>query len=332
MSVEPNLFSRLHKWAARQDENFLTESLAIVLETLLVLAPDVGTRLVERLSGDLICLPATDAGVISVHTQVETGKGRPDLELSAPHRLAWVEVKVESELRIGQLEGYRVLLDATGIAHRRLILLSRYPEVFSAEECQPDRQIRWYEFADWIETELPALEENCEISYYLARQFLEFLRERNMTLTQVGKYMPDGLRALSSLLNMLREAAAACKVPVGKVSSGWDFMGLYLDGTKYWIGFLYADPEKLWFGTRCKINPEAAAQLGVGEVTEESWVPGRYRWWNSAILDSEEVHFFARSKVSQMEWLEGFLRDCLLMARSIETPDQPTIPEESQGA
>ena len=40
---------------------------------------------------------------------------------------------------------------------------------------------------------------------------------------------------------------------------------------------------------------------------------------------------FARSKVSQMEWLEGFLRECLAKARSIETPDQPPIPEEPEG-
>jgi len=48
-------------------------------------------------------------------------------------------------------------------------------------------------------------------------------------------------------------------------------------------------------------------------------------------LDSEVVHFFARSKLSQMQCLEEFLRECLTQARSIETPDQPPIhadPEE----
>jgi hypothetical protein len=54
-----NLFLRLHKWAARQDENFLTESLAVVLEQLLALAPEVGTRLVARLTGGFIDLPPT---------------------------------------------------------------------------------------------------------------------------------------------------------------------------------------------------------------------------------------------------------------------------------
>jgi hypothetical protein len=150
-----------------------------------------------------------------------------------------------------------------------------------------------------------------------------------MTLAQVGKYMPEGLRALSNLMNMLFEAAAACKVPVKK-AAGWDSIGLTLDGLKYWVGVNFKEPEKLWFGTRCKIDPEAAAKLGAGELHQENWVPGRYRWWRGVELDSESAHFFSRSKVSQMQWLESFLRECLAQARSIETHDQPPIPEKPQ--
>ena len=151
-----------------------------------------------------------------------------------------------------------------------------------------------------------------------------------MTLTQDGKYMPEGNRALSSLLNMLFEAAGACKV-AAKKSAGWDYAGVYLDGMKYWVGVYFSSPEELRFGTRTRIDPEAARKHG-GEVTEESWVPGRYRWWCAEQLDSEPVHFFARSKVSQMEWLQDFLRKCLATARSIETPEQPPIPDEPKDA
>jgi hypothetical protein len=325
----PDLFARLHKWAARQDENFLTESLAVV-QHLLLLAPEVGTRLVSRLTGGFIDLAVDDAGAIEIRTQVEAGQGRPDLEVCTPHRLAWVEVKAESELRTGQLEGYRVLLRDRGVEQTRLVLLTRYPEVFSSEESHPDLEVRWFEVADWLESDLPAAEAAGELAGFLARQFLDFLKERRMTLTQVGKYMPDGLRALSSLQNMLFEAAMACKVSVKK-SPGWDETGINLDGMKYWVGVTYAEPEKLWFGTRCRIDPEAAARLGVGEMTEESWVPGRCRWWRELNLESEDVHFFSRSKVSQMECLESYLRECLALARSIETPDQPPIPEEPEG-
>jgi hypothetical protein len=196
------------------------------------------------------------------------------------------------------------------------------------EDARPDFEIRWYELADWIEDELTALDNAGEVAGYLGRQFLEFLRTRGMTLTQVGKYMPEGLRALANLMNMLFEAAAACKVSAKQVANR-DFMGVNLDDTKYVIGIDFSEPEKLWFGTRCRIDPEAAAKLG-GELTKENFIPGRCRWNNKVQLDSEEIHFFSRSKVSQMQWLEEFLQDCLSKARSIETPDQPPIPEEPE--
>lgn len=190
-------------------------------------------------------------------------------------------------------------------------------------------EIRWFELADWLETELPAIEAAGDVAGFVARQFLDFLRTRGMTLTQVGKFMPEGLRAFGNLLNMLFEAAAACKVSTKK-TAGWDYIGLKLDRGKYWVGIGLAEPEKLWFSTHCRINRESADRLGVGEVGEESWIPGRYTWYRGVQLDSEEVHFFSRTKVSQMEWLEGFLRESMVMARSVETPDQPPIAEEPE--
>lgn len=41
-----------------------------------------------------------------------------------------------------------------------------------------------------------------------------------MTLAQVGHAMPEGVRALGNLLNMLVEAVSACKVSAKK-STGW---------------------------------------------------------------------------------------------------------------
>jgi hypothetical protein len=143
VSSGPNLFARLHKWAARQDENFLTESLAVLMEHLLILVPEVGVRLVSRLTGGFIDLAAGDASAIEIHTQIETGSGRPDLEISTTKRLVWIEVKVESELRTGQLEGYRVLLHECGIEQTRLVLLTRYPGIFQGEDTRPGLPHGW---------------------------------------------------------------------------------------------------------------------------------------------------------------------------------------------
>ena len=230
-------------------------------------------------------------------------------------------------MRAGQLEGYRVLLTGSGVAETRLILLTRYPQTYGGDAARHDHEVRWFEVADWFESELPAAVVAGELPAFLVQQFLDFLEARGMTLTQVGKFMPEGLRALSSLMNMLTEAASACEVTATS-STGSDYFGLRLDKSKYWIGVNFSDPENLWFGTRCKIDPAAAEALGVGELDEESWIPGRARWWRNLDLESEPVHFFSRSKVSQMECLEGFLRICLEQARSIQTADQPPIPNE----
>lgn len=321
----PNLFHRLHKWAHRQDENFLTEALAVVLEQLLTLAPAVGTRLIANLTGGFISVAPDDASAVELHTQVEAVSGRPDLEVRTPERLVWVEVKAESELRRGQLEGYRELLKQSNVAQTRLVLLTRYPQLFGAGDETADVQLRWFEIADWFENEQAAADEAGDVPGFLVKQFRSFLEARGMKLAQVGKFMPEGLRAFTNLMNMLVEAALACRVTVKK-SANWEHMGVYLDGRRYWVGITLEEPEKLWFMTCGQIDKTAASKLPIGELCNEgSWVPGEWSWEVGAELDSEAIHFFARTKVGQMEWLTAFLRDCLAKARSVETPNQPPL-------
>jgi hypothetical protein len=318
-----NLFQRLHKWAARQDENFLTESLAVVLEQLLALAPEVGTRLVARLTGGFVGQPPEDASRIEVATQIEGRTGRPDLAIRSPHRLAWIEVKVESELRAGQLEGYRVLLAESGVEQTRLILLTRYPQSARTDTARADLELRWFEVADWFEAELPTAVAADDVAGFLVRQFLDFLEARGMTITQVGKYMPEGLRALSNLTNMLGEAAAACGTKVVRKSWTDEAIGLTLTGG-FWVGVEFDEPDTLWFSTVDNpFNPEAVGEHPGWEQYPKSWRAGECYACRKLALDSEEVHFFSRSKVSQMECLEGFLRECLQQAKSFGTTGSP---------
>src|SRR5207244_2768119 len=106
------------------------------------------------------------------------------------------------------------------------------------------------------------------------------------------------------------------------------YVGFKLEGGKYWVGLDLEDPGKLWFSTRSRINPETARQLGEGEVRKDIRAAGQDRWYRAGDLESEEVHFYSRSKVEQIRWLEKFLRECLEMVHRIETPDQPPIPPE----
>jgi hypothetical protein len=331
MASSLNLFGRLHKWAARQDENFVTEALAVLLETLLEREPAVGARLVTVITGGFITVDPEGTQRLEIRTQVTTTEGRPDLEIRLPDRLAVVEVKVEEALRRGQLEGYREYLRTAEFPSTCLVLLTKYPPDLAADQEQPDHTIRWHELADALERDLIGGSVSDPVCCYLCEQFLEFLKERNMSLAQVGWQLPEGTRALRNFLVMLQEAAKACQVSA-KRDMTLEHVGFKLENGKYGLGLVLEEPQVLWFNTCCRIDRDAAERLGVGEVTEENWIPGRFRWWRGADLHSEPVHFYARSKVSQMQWLEHFLRECLAQARSIETPEQPPIPEEPEGS
>src|SRR3954454_24136523 len=120
MPTSPNVFARLHRWAVRQDENFLTESLAVILELLLERVPEAGARLVRVLTNGFLCVDVDRIKLLEIRTQVVTAEGRPDLEIRMSDRLAVLEVKSESGLQRGQLEGYREYLRTSSFAQRRL--------------------------------------------------------------------------------------------------------------------------------------------------------------------------------------------------------------------
>lgn len=317
-AVPPNVFLRLHKWAARQDENFTTELLVLVLQFLLERDPVAGVRLVRELTEGFLDIAAEEARTIDLRTQVGTEEsGRPDVEIRTSDALVWMEVKVEAEIRTGQLEGYRRGLQQSGIARTRLILLTRHPVFFDDDSEKPDGILRWYHVSEWLDWEYRRQAITDPVSRFFCKQFLEFLEARNMTATQVSWQMADGIRALRGLLDMLEEIAAFCKVSAKKVTS-WDSIGFQLD-RKYWIGVVYDEPAQLRFQTEgCRIDPQKAATVGVGAVIEKEWAPGGHVWRRIAELYSEEIHFYARSRASQMQWLEAFLRESLVVARQIE--------------
>jgi len=120
----------------------------------------------------------------------------------------------------------------------------------------------------------------------------------------------ESLASLEKVQDMLTVAASACNL-TAKKSRGKEYLGVKLD-EKYYVSVSFKEPNKLWFLTMRRIDPSAAARLGVGEVWQETWIPGRNRWGRSADLNLESV---------QMDWLVTFLKKCLTQARSIETEE-----------
>ncbi len=315
-SSQNNLLIRLHKWAARQGENFLTESFAFLLQHLLDNEPEASVRLVGLITNGFIQLRPEESKVLEVRTQVTFGEGTPDLQLRTARQLAFIEVKSDSELAPGQLRRYRRILLASGFPETMLGLLTRYPSPIEEGAERPDVSLRWYEVAEWIQVERQRYSFK-PISSFLVEQFLGLLGAKNMVMGQVTWELSGGVRALYSLTNMLFEAATACGWKA-QVSGGRDYMGVRLDGNSYWTGIYYDRPEILCFETNYAfIDKEAAQKLESGTVFEWESEEGKFGWRRELNLEAEDIHFFARSKASQLQLLEAFLRENLEIVKSI---------------
>jgi hypothetical protein len=151
-----------------------------------------------------------------------------------------------------------------------------------------------------------------------------------MTMSQVTWELPGGVRALRSLTDMLYEAAKSCGVQAQPWGSR-DWMGVNLEGRQYSAGIYFTRPEALRFETFYRrVDQDKVARVGLGTVWE--WQnKGGFGWFREMNLESEDVHFFARSKPSQMQLLEAFLRECLEIVKKVELPAEPPPQGEVLG-
>jgi len=299
-----DLFFRLFKWAWRQEENFISEAFAYLLSYLLEEEPECGIELIAELTQERVRIPLTEVNAVTVTTQITTALGRPDIEISARDHLVYIEVKLDAQLGEEQLKRYRRALEQTSYEKTSLVLLTRYPVEFCPEEAQPDVNIRWRNVAEWLETVNVR-----EISGFLIRQFHELLKERNIIMEQVSWEFVNGINGLQALMNMLNEAIIGQKLRAIGHNGSWSAHGIQCEGDeKYWIGIYYEEPCILKFEM---YNVDNAAQV------QERFPYGLFTgqcWSNQRDLASEEAHFFARSKASQLQFIEEFLEESLKYA------------------
>ena len=113
-----------------------------------------------------------------------------------------------------------------------------------------------------------------------------------------------GIKSMLSLLNMIVEAMSAANISYDATTAGKSWQGYFKKyGTKkrIFIGIYLDDPGKVCVQTEnCSFSDDAV-------VTQGEIVNGK--WTETLDLTSEESHFFARSKQSQLSCLEEFLRD-----------------------
>jgi hypothetical protein len=318
MDASNNLLVRLRKWVHRQDENLQTEAFAHLLRHLLAHDPEAAVEQLRQLTDCFLALAPEECEAVSVTTQVTTDQGRPDLEIRTGRQLVYIEAKVEAGFGQGQLEGYRAELQKSKLPSW-LVALTRYQADLPAGAA--DFFVRWHEVAGWIES----LRLTHPASRFLADQFVGFLKERGMTIDRVGWELENGVRSLQSLMAMLGRAVENAGLRYHKVtySQNDGTLGFYVDGQRYWVGVGLADAGTISFNTwQHKVDKEKADACGLGSGVFESYWPketlGPYRWGRRLELDSEEVHFFSRTKEIQLQFLEKFLLEFVDAAKRVE--------------
>ncbi len=212
-----NLLVNLRKWVSRQDDNFTTESLAHLLRHLCENESEVAARLLTKMTNCSIAFTPDTTKVATIKTQVTTEEGRPDIEISFPGSLVYVEAKVESGLGPDQLKHYRRELDRAGNKgrpHKRLSFCSHGIRHLT-QSVKPDAAIRWHDIAEWLSLERCQNTINDPVSAYLVDSFLGYLKERGMIMEPVRRDLIGGAQDLWNLILMLKEAATACG-PIGE--------------------------------------------------------------------------------------------------------------------
>jgi hypothetical protein len=277
------LFTVLSRFAFRQEENFLTESLVYMLNLILEREKQVGLSILAKLCGRRFATGLDNAANISIKTQFTVDEGRPDIVIQVDSdKIAYIEVKHDSSLGVEQLERYYLDLMSSKAKDTQLVLLTRSRH--SIQETSLDRSlfhhVCWYEISGW----LSEADFRDDIIAFLVEQFLEFLKEKEMSMEKVTWEYIQGVPAMINLVNMIGTALSEVAPESStKKTVGASWAGFYM--SELFIGFRYANPLIIVFENNTGNSPTFKRDLFL-----------------------EKAHFFSLSAGEQLECLIDFMR------------------------
>jgi len=310
---DENIFSALAKYNSAIDENYLTESFVFIINALLQQERPLGFEILTQL-----CVKnnefSFDIGEdVSISTQETTEQGRPDIKVSSPDKLIYIEVKDYSPVVPEQLKRYKKALESSSATIKRLILLTRFPVDFSEHKGIPDKHVRWFEVYNW----LVDVKEKAQdpVSVYLIKSFMSFLEVKRMSIEKVGWEYIDGVPAFNNLINMIEAAIQGASLHVHQKSAAWSSKAFWLENKKLWCGIYYNAPLVVVFKA---FNKE---DLDVGRVGMPSYPVKkalRSIWFQ---LRLEDIHFFALDKDRQLEEIIKFIKTAYAEAQQMRKID-----------
>lgn len=199
-----NIFSALAKYNSASDENYLTEAFVFVINSLLKQDPSIGCSILNQLcvNNDEFVFNIDEG--ISVLTQEVTEEGTPDIKISCPDKLIYVEVKHDSPLGHRQVSRYKRALESSTATIKHVVLLTRFAVDYENQEERPYKHGRWFEVYNWLDSAQKEVKD--PINVYLIDEFKSFLEVKQMSMQRISWEYINGIPALNNLFIMLEVA------------------------------------------------------------------------------------------------------------------------------
>lgn len=295
-----DVFSTLAKYNSAIDENYLTESFVFLINSLLERERHIGVEILNSL-----CVQNNDFSfnmdeVISVSSQETTEQGTPDIKISSPGKLIYVEVKHDSPIGKLQLSRYERALESSSASIKHVILLTRFAIDFEKQGEKPYKHVRWFEVYNWLANVNPSVKE--PVIVYLIDSFKSFLEVKQMSIQKVGWEYINGVPALINLVNMIEVAIQGASLDVYSRSAQWEQKGFYVEDNKLWCGIHYNNPLVITF----EMIGKEKFDLKAAKKTDYALKEGRERIWFR--LPLEDLQFFSLDKDEQLEKIIKFIK------------------------
>ena len=245
-----NIFKTLKRGNSREEEYF-SAALAILLDEI----PELTTYLLDEILGI-----SDDLEEYEIIPEYPVLDGRVDIAIKSIHFEIFIENKISSGLYESQLERYSKHLESID-KETKLILLTRD---FIDDETIPkytDKYIFWTELYTLIEQFTNSISACVEFEIdskkYLLKQFLNFLKEENMSDEKVSWEYIEGIKSFMNLLNMIQSSLDQLKREktinnYGNKSIGKNYAGFYKISVikivmNSGLGFFTQMPMNYWY-------------------------------------------------------------------------------------
>ena len=297
----------LHNLASSQDENFLTEVFAYLLNFFSIHEEKSAIKIMKLITDNKFCPSVEDLNSIDITTQINTSEGRPDIKIETRTHLIYIEVKVDSDFGFDQLERYKKALSLSPKT-TLLITLTRYHHVLHKANISPDFGVKWNQLSDWLHE----LNLTNNVSRFVANQFITLLKKRGVAMEEISWQLKGGITDLINLIDVIGEALAVTNIKKIKKSASWKWRGYYIEGSKFFVGIYFNQPNLIIFNSEVELVVNRTKEPALGRYGEHGT-----GWQNELDLYSEDVHFFSRSKTSQLDCLEKFLNESFSYGQTV---------------